>query len=61
MKRIWKTLGVVVLVVILLGAVCAGVGMIAGADISRIYSVLDAQYSITEYINAFGTLSAGIF
>lgn len=61
MKRIWKTLGVVVLVVILLGAVCVAVGMSAGADISRIYTVLDTQYGITEIVSFLSQYPSGLF
>lgn len=34
---------------LLLGAVCVGVGFLTGADMARIYSVLDDRYSITAY------------
>ena len=49
MKRGWYIVLVVVLVALLLGAVCMGVGFITGADTARIYSVLDDKYSITLY------------
>ena len=43
------TVFVVVLAVVVLGAVCMGVGFITGADTARIYSVLDDKYSLTLY------------
>ncbi len=49
MKKGWYIVLVVVLVALLLGAVCIGVGFITGANTERIYSVLDDRYSITLY------------
>ena len=57
MKKIWKIVALIVLVVILLGAVCAGVGMIAGGDTARIYSVFSDQFNPEEIYNIFGTVS----
>ena len=67
MKRAWQIIMTIVLVVILVGAVCAGVGIITGAEMSRVFSVLDNRYNLTIYyeyiteqlIPAF--LEAGIF
>lgn len=53
MKKGWKVIIIIVLVALLLGAVCVGVGIMTGADWARIYSVLDARYHITEYIDYF--------
>ena len=49
MKKGWYIVLIVVLVALLLGAVCIGVGFITGANTERIYSVLDDKYSITLY------------
>ena len=49
MKKGWKIVIALVLVALLLGAVCVGVGFLTGADMARIYSVLDDRYSITAY------------
>ena len=49
MKKGWYIVLVVVLVALLLGAVCIGVGFITGANTERIYSVLDDRYSITLF------------
>ena len=51
MKKAWKVVIVIVLVIILVGAICAGVGMLAGGNLNRIYAELDYQYSITEIYN----------
>lgn len=49
MKKGWRVVIVIVLICLLLGGVCIGVGLMTGADMERIYSVLDARYHITEY------------
>ena len=49
MKKGWNIILMVVLAVVVLGAVCMGVGFITGADTARIYSVLDDKYSLTLY------------
>lgn len=50
MKKGWKVVGIIVFVALLLGIVFTAVGFMTGADYDRIYSVLDARYYITEYI-----------
>ena len=49
MKKGWRIIITIVMVAILLGAVCIGVGVLTGADMSRIYSTLDNRYMITQY------------
>lgn len=50
MKKGWKVVSIIVFVALLLGIVFTAVGFMTGADYDRIYSVLDARYYITEYI-----------
>lgn len=50
MKKGWKVVGIIVFVALLLGIVFTAVGFMTGADTGRIYSVLDARYYLTEYI-----------
>ena len=38
---------------ILLGAVCMGVGMMTGADFSRIWATLDDKYHVEMYYQYF--------
>lgn len=47
MKNGWRVIISVVLIVILLGGVCIGVGVLTGADMERVYSVLDKQNNLT--------------
>ena len=53
MKNGWRIILAIVLVAILFGGVCLGVGIMTGSDMSRIYTVLDKQFNLTgmyEYI-----------
>ena len=50
MKKGWKVVVLIVLIAMLLGAVCIGVGLLTGADTGRIYSVLDNRYHFEIYI-----------
>ena len=47
MKNGWRIVLVIVLVAILFGGICLGVGIMTGADMSRIYTVLDKQFNLT--------------
>ena len=53
MKSGWKIILLVVLIAILLGAVCMGVGMMTGADFTRIWSTLDDKYHVEMYYQYF--------
>ena len=62
MRKGWKIVLIVVVVAILLGALCIGVGVMTGADTTRIYSVLDERYHIDMYWqyaqDVYGALTA---
>ncbi len=51
MTKGWKIIGSLVLVLILLGAICIGVGFMTGGDVVDIYSSLNARYQLAEYWN----------
>ena len=53
MKNGWRVIISVVLIVILLGGVCIGVGVLTGADMERVYSVLDKQNNLTALYKYF--------
>lgn len=53
MKSGWKIILLVVLIAILLGAVCMGVGMMTGADFARIWATLDDKYHVDMYYQYF--------
>ena len=53
MKKGWKFVGILFVVVLLLGAVCLGVGFLTGADADRIFQVADSSLSITDSIHNY--------
>lgn len=53
MKNGWRIIISIVLIVILLGGVCIGVGVLTGADMERVYSVLDKQNNLTALYKYF--------
>ncbi len=58
MKRGWLIIGVIVLIAVLVGTVCIGVGLVTGADMARIFSVLDSRYHLDLYVQYFNDLAA---
>ena len=56
MAKIWKVIGIVAGIALLLGLICVGVGFITGGDLGRIRHLLENNYgldnlrSITEDI-----------
>ncbi len=55
MKKGWNIILVIVVICIAIGAVCAGVGVLTGADFDRIGSVLE------EYIAEQHNVDADLF
>ena len=53
MKSGWKIILIVVVIAILLGAVCMGVGAMTGADFTRIWATLDNRYHVNMYYQYF--------
>ncbi len=49
MNKGWKIIGGIVLVLILLGAICIGVGFMTGGDVVDIYSTLNIRYNLSGY------------
>ena len=49
MRRVWPIVMTVVLIVVLIGAVSVGVGLITGANMDRVFNLLDNQYNLTIY------------
>ena len=60
MSRSWRVISLVVLIAILFGAVCVGVGLVTGGEWDRIYSTLDARYHVDMYIDYAGEV-VGVF
>ena len=49
MRKAWQIVMAVVLIVVLIGAVSVGVGIITGANMDRVFNVLDNEYNLTIY------------
>lgn len=49
MSKGWRIIGALVLVMVLLGAICIGVGFMTGGDIVDIYSTLNVRYNIVGH------------
>ena len=54
MSKSWRVISLVVLIAILLGGVCIGVGLITGGEWDRIYTTLDARYHVDMYVEYVG-------
>ena len=50
MKNVWKVVLAIVAIMLIIGIVAVGVGIITGADLERIHSVLDNRYHVDMYI-----------
>ena len=53
MKKCLKFLGVIALVVFALGVVCAGIGLLTGGNVTRIFSVMDENFHIVDGFDQF--------
>ena len=60
MKKGWKIVFTIFLIVIVIGIVGVGVGMLTGAEFTRIYSVLDDQYHIDMWLNYSAEVAAAV-
>ena len=49
MSKVWRVIVSIVLIAVLFGTVCIGVGLLTGADIPRIYSRIDRLYNVKMY------------
>ena len=56
MRKGWLIIGVIVLIAVLVGTVSIGVGLVTGADMARIFSVLDGRYHLELYTQYFEQL-----
>ena len=49
MSRAWRVVITIVLIAVLFATVCIGVGLLTGADFSRVYSVFNNKYNVGMY------------
>ena len=65
MKKIWSFLWIIVVVLLVLGIVCAGVGFLTGADPDRIFEIVDKEYDVAKtagaYYDSFRTFVQSFF
>lgn len=53
MKKGWRIIFGIVLVALVFGGLCCGVGLLTGAEFDRIILNLDEHYHVMNYVNAF--------
>ena len=53
MKKGWRVIFGIVVVAVILGAVCFGVGLLTGADTARILQNLNSHYHLDAYAKAY--------
>ena len=49
MGKVWKIIGIIAGISLLLGAICIGVGFITGGDMERILHQLTEQYGFESF------------
>ena len=53
MKKGWRIIFGIVLVALVFGGLCCGVGLLTGAEFDRILLNLDEHYHVISYVNVF--------
>ena len=61
MSKGWRIIGAIVLVLVLLGAICIGVGFMTGGDVADIYSTLDKKYNLSGYWEQYSQWAVAAF
>ena len=61
MKKGWRVILGIVLVAVIFGGLCCGVGLLTGADSERIIMNLDEHYQVMTYINTYASYVTGLF
>ena len=51
MSKAWRVVITIVLIAVLFATVCVGVGLLTGANYSRVYSVISSRYNLEMYYN----------
>ena len=53
MNKGWRIILSIVLVALILGGLCFGVGFLTGADLERIIQNVDGHYNLSAYVEAY--------
>ena len=61
MKKGWRIIFGVVLVAVILGGLCCGVGLLTGADSNRIILNLEEHYQLMTYVNTYTDFITNLF
>ena len=51
MSKVWRVVVSIVLIAVLFGVVCIGVGLLTGADIGRLYTRINNALHVEMYYN----------
>ncbi len=61
MKKGWRIILGIVLVAVIFGGLCCGVGILTGADADRIILNLDEHFHVMSYINHYSNYILQLF
>ena len=53
MSKAWRVVITIVLIAVLFATVCIGVGLLTGANFTRVYSVFNSRYNFEANYNAY--------
>jgi hypothetical protein len=53
MSKAWRVVITIVLIAVLFATVCVGVGLLTGANFSRVYSVFNSRYNVEANYNVY--------
>ena len=53
MSKAWRVVITIVLIAVLFATVCVGVGLLTGANFSRVYSVFNSRYNVEANYSAY--------
>ena len=53
MSKAWRVVITIVLIAVLFATVCIGVGLLTGANFSRVYSIFNSRYNVEANYNMY--------
>ncbi len=53
MSKAWRVVITIVLIAVLFATVCIGVGLLTGANFTRVYSVFNSRYNFEANYNTY--------
>jgi len=56
MVKVWKVIGIIAAIFLVLGLICVGVGFLTGGDLDRIKSLLESNYGLDNLRKLFQEL-----